>query len=76
MSFFFCNNPHGLNTNQNHQLANRAEYDVKLFDIASGKEIPLQLPVGHEENIDGLRLVCQAYWAQLAGSDILLVDSP
>lgn len=66
----------GSFTNQSNQLANRTEYDVKLFDIASGKEIPLQLPVGHEENTDGLRLVCRAYWAQLAGSDILLADSP
>ena len=67
---------HSQFTNQSNQLANRAEYDVKLFDLASGAEIPLHLPVGAEENSSGLQLLSKAYWARLHEKQILLVDSP
>lgn len=69
-------NRHGHFTNRKNQLGNTAEYDVKLFDIAIGRELPVQLPVGAQEDSDSLRLLCRAYWAQLHGRSILYADSP
>lgn len=67
---------HGHFTSSKNQLGNEAEYDVRLFDIATGRQLPLQLPVGAQENTDSLRLLCRAYWAQLSGRNLLFADSP